>query len=67
MPKYTNYVSSTTEFIRDIKKSHPELEAKATGLRATWWDKNPEHVEEERQKHSHDLPMRGYEYFSYKG
>jgi hypothetical protein len=57
-----NYVSETTQFIRDFLKKHPEVVDKQRQARATWWDR-PQDFKERERLESADLPKKGYEYY----
>jgi len=57
-----NYVSETTQFIRDFLKKHPEVLEKQRMARATWWDR-PQDFKERARLDSGTVPKKGYEYY----
>lgn len=65
MAKDTNYTSETMNFIREYTKNKPELEKKRDALRKTWWDKDEQEVNEDRNLDKNNLGSGGYVYFSY--
>ena len=59
---YRNYVSDTTQFIRDFLEKHPETLDKQRKARATWWDR-PQDFDERKRLEQAQVPKKPYEYY----
>jgi hypothetical protein len=57
-----NYVSETTQFIRDFLAKHPEVVDKQRRARATWWDR-PQDINERKRLEAAKVPKKSYEYY----
>ena len=57
-----NYVSETTQFLRDFLKKHPEVLDKQKKARATWWDR-PQDFKENERREAAEVPKKSYEYY----
>ncbi len=58
------YVSEITEFIRDLKAQHPEIETDQKKGRAIWWDKEAVTPDEAAQLHASRIAQKPYVYGS---
>ena len=56
------YVSDTTQFIRELLRNHPEIAAEQAEARATWWDR-PQDLKELRRLEESTVPKKPYEYY----
>lgn len=56
------YESETTQFLRDLMKKHPELEAQQRDNRATWWDRKLD-ADEQRRFQAAEETKPAYAYF----
>jgi hypothetical protein len=65
MAKDTKYESEATQFLKNMLNEKPELELKRRKLRNTWWDKAAKQVAEDVNLEHDNLPVNGYQYFSY--
>ena len=57
-----NYVSETTQFLRDFLKKHPEVVEKQEQARAIWWDR-PQDIKERDRLDQAEVPKKSYEYY----
>ena len=57
-----NYVSETTQFLREFLEKHPEVVEKQRKHRATWWDR-PQDLRETEALESAKVPKKPYEYY----
>lgn len=64
MAKNTKYKSDLDQFLDSLKT--PEEEKKMAALRATWWDKNPNVVNEMGAK-SDEISRSRYAYYGING
>jgi hypothetical protein len=48
MAKQINYVSDTTQFVRDLLAQRPHLVEEQRKARARWWDKQLDLTEEQK-------------------
>jgi hypothetical protein len=60
MAKNTKYESSLDKFLYSLKTDKEKKQAKA--LRATWWDKDPDKVNEDNAKTS-EIARKRYLYY----
>jgi len=58
------YVSEITEFIRDLKAQHPEIEGDQKKGRAIWWDKEAITPDEAAQLRASRVAQKPYVYGS---
>ena len=56
------YVSEATEFLRQLKKARPELEAEQRRGRALLWDKEPLTPDERERLKASTVAQQGYVY-----
>lgn len=56
------YVSEATEFLRQLKKARPELEAEQRRGRALLWDKEPLTPDEMERLKASTVAQQGYVY-----
>jgi hypothetical protein len=57
-----NYESELTEFIKDLKRQHPDLDKQQREARAIWWDKPPLTPEEVQRASTSDVKLKPYVY-----
>ncbi len=56
------YVSEVTQFLADLKKHNPGIEAEQQKGRAIWWDKTPVSLDERARRDAATLPQMAYVY-----
>ena len=61
-----NYQSEITQFIDELKKAKPHLEAEQKVSRAIWWDKTPAQLDERREFDEGRVKQKAYVYGSGK-
>jgi hypothetical protein len=57
-----HYVSTHTQFIRDLIAAKPEIPDKQREGRAIWWDKTPDDLSEERRMDEGRVRQTAYVY-----
>lgn len=66
MTKNTNYTSDAMNFIKQMNENIPNLASTRENLRSTFWDKDFDEINNERELDKDNLKIEGYVYFSYK-
>lgn len=56
------YESDITRFIRELKRSNPQIAELQKKNRATWWDR-PQDLETNRERAESSVPQPAYVYF----
>jgi len=57
-----HYESEHTKFIRELVDKRPDLPERQRAARATWWDRDPRELSEEREMARGKVPQRPYVY-----
>jgi hypothetical protein len=61
-PKFNLYESEATQFINDLKKKNPELEASQRAGRALLWDKAPIDLDQRKRADESRVMQQAYVY-----
>ena len=56
------YESDITQFLRQLKRERPHLEAEQQKGRAIWWDADAIDLEQSRRLHESRVPLKPYPY-----
>jgi hypothetical protein len=56
------YESEITQFLNELKKKRPDIEADQRRGRAIWWDKDPIDLDQARRVQESQVPPRAYPY-----
>jgi hypothetical protein len=56
------YESELTRFLRELKRSNPQIAEQQKKNRATWWDR-PQDLESWRERANATVPQPAYVYF----
>jgi len=56
------YESEHTRFIRELIEKRPDLPERQRAARATWWDRDPRTLGEERERAQGKVPQKPYVY-----
>jgi hypothetical protein len=56
------YESELTAFLRSLKQSRPQIEAKQSEGRALWWDRRPD-PDDQRRWQASRVPQGAYVYY----
>ncbi len=57
------YQSELTQFLNQLKKTHPQLETQQRAARSIWWDKAPINLDERQHAQSAKAPQSAYVYY----
>ena len=60
------YESEITQFLRELKKERPQLEAEQQRGRAIWWDR-PQSLELQKRHRDSRVPQRAYVFYQNPG
>ena len=63
-PKFQLYESEASQFINQLKKSNPQLEASQFAGRALLWDKEPIDLDQRKRADESRVEQKGYVYGS---
>jgi hypothetical protein len=56
------YVSDISQFLEQLRRERPHLEAEQLKGRAIWWDKEPIDLERARRLREARVPQKAYPY-----
>jgi hypothetical protein len=56
------YESDISQFLNQLKRERPHLEAEQQKGRAIWWDKEPVDLEQARRLHEARVAQKAYPY-----
>ena len=56
------YVSEVTEYLRELKKTNPQIEVDQKKGRAIWWDKEPASLARIAEIREATVAQQGYVY-----
>jgi hypothetical protein len=56
------YESDFTQFLKQLKREHPDIEAEQQKGRAIWWDKDAIDLEQSRRWREARVPQKPYPY-----
>ena len=59
-----HYESDDTRFVRELMERRPDLPERQRAARATWWDKDPGELGEDREMAKGKVPQKPYVYQS---